>query len=548
MIMKKLALLLAVLLILGCVAGCGSSGVTQEEYDALKDQLEALQEEQAELQQKLEVAEQAAEEMPDVTPEPSAEAPAPAETPEVTPEPESSVEEPSALEAAPEPDSSAEEAPADKEKNEAQEAEIRGGTNQADSVLVPLNTRMHGTLHDGQNMFFSFHTGASKDSVYHITVVDKEDFDLRVHFYLLDELGTELSDRSAYRDGIASTITVSDLSPDSDYYLRLGAQNTNNDGSKSEAVRFALTIKDSEEQSDGVSTTDNLLDAAGAPDDVESIVVGHNQDDAAPVPVNVTVSGTLKDGLGDWFAFTTDSSPETTYQISVTNKSTEDLRVGTYVFDEFGTEVASGDARNDGVTKTFACDGLSTNTIYYVRLVAQYTENSGTRNETVGYSFIIKCANESPAEDTASLEAAKETVFDVPFELNETQVRFVGDEATFIDENEARTALAPVAEIILAHPDHTILIAGTTATVGTQAECLELSGQRAEAVKTMLVQEFGVPADQLITIGLGYEADPFVRGRDRDANGNQIETEAVKNRRVVVLDADSEMGRSILGS
>ena len=63
----------------------------------------------------------------------------------------------------------------------------------------------------------------------------------------------------------------------------------------------------------------------------------------------------------------------------------------------------------------------------------------------------------------------------------------------------------------------------------------------------MLVKEFGVPEDQLITIGLGYEADPFVRGRDLDENGRQIETEAAKNRRVVVLDAESEIAQQILG-
>ena len=145
-------------------------------------------------------------------------------------------------------------------------------------------------------------------------------------------------------------------------------------------------------------------------------------------------------------------------------------------------------------------------------------------------------------------EPEKEQVFEVPFELNETQVRFVGDEAIFIDEEEAKAALAPVAEIILAHPGHQILLAGTTATAGTQEGCVNLSNRRAAAVKDLLVNYFGVPESQLITVGLGYEKDPFVRGRDRDAKGNFVETEAAKNRRVVVLDAESEIAQSILGN
>ena len=52
----------------------------------------------------------------------------------------------------------------------------------------------------------------------------------------------------------------------------------------------------------------------------------------------------------------------------------------------------------------------------------------------------------------------------------------------------------------------------------------------------------------MITVGLGYEADPFVRGRDVDSNGNFVETEGAKNRRVVVLDAESDIARQILGN
>ena len=45
-------------------------------------------------------------------------------------------------------------------------------------------------------------------------------------------------------------------------------------------------------------------------------------------------------------------------------------------------------------------------------------------------------------------------VFETPFEINETQVQFVPDQAEFLDEAKAKEVLKPVAEAILAAPDH----------------------------------------------------------------------------------------------
>ena len=55
--------------------------------------------------------------------------------------------------------------------------------------------------------------------------------------------------------------------------------------------------------------------------------------------------------------------------------------------------------------------------------------------------------------------------------------------------------------------------------IQNQESCEDLADRRAAAVRDLLVSEFGVPEAQLVTAGLGYEKDPFVRGRDVDANG-----------------------------
>ena len=184
---------------------------------------------------------------------------------------------------------------------------------------------------------------------------------------------------------------------------------------------------------------------------------------------------------------------------------------------------------------------LEPNTTYYIRI------EGGSEAE---YIIIIGTLEQEESgntlEEVEEEEPESEMVFTVPFELNETQIRFVANQAVFINEEEAKENLAPVAEKILAYPEHPILLAGSTATYGSQEECLALSSARAEAVKNLLVEEFGVPEEQLITVGLGYAADPFVRGQDVDANGNFVETEGAKNRRVVVLDAESEIAQQIL--
>ncbi len=65
-------------------------------------------------------------------------------------------------------------------------------------------------------------------------------------------------------------------------------------------------------------------------------------------------------------------------------------------------------------------------------------------------------------------------------------------------------------------------------------------------MKELLTDTYNVPESQLETIGLGYELDPFERGKDIDGNGNFVESEAKKNRRVVILDIDDPIAQELL--
>ena len=143
-----------------------------------------------------------------------------------------------------------------------------------------------------------------------------------------------------------------------------------------------------------------------------------------------------------------------------------------------------------------------------------------------------------PPETTLSFDPTMVTVFD------EQQVQFVADTAIYADPEAAAAALRPAAEYIMAHPEFTALLIGTTAS-GDEAFCLQLSRDRVGAVRGTLVS-MGVPESQLLTRGLGYD-DPW-HIPDRDSGGRMVEKLASQNRKVVLMDADNPAARDIINS
>lgn len=62
---------------------------------------------------------------------------------------------------------------------------------------------------------------------------------------------------------------------------------------------------------------------------------------------------------------------------------------------------------------------------------------------------------------------------------------------------------ATIVDYLLEHPDYTVILAGTTATAGTNEQCKELSLRRAEAVRQLMI-DMGTSETQIKhVIGLG---------------------------------------------
>lgn len=144
-----------------------------------------------------------------------------------------------------------------------------------------------------------------------------------------------------------------------------------------------------------------------------------------------------------------------------------------------------------------------------------------------------------PAVSTVAVSEEK-IIFNEPLQLDAQKVSFVGDSDQYIDPALAMEALEPVAMTLKIHPNVKVLLVGTTAT-GRQESCQKLSEARASAVKETLMS-LGVNENQLEVMGLGCE-DPW---HVPDLTDGRLNENAAQNRKVLVLNAESEEARSLM--
>ena len=121
----------------------------------------------------------------------------------------------------------------------------------------------------------------------------------------------------------------------------------------------------------------------------------------------------------------------------------------------------------------------------------------------------------------------------------------MGNSDRFVDMEAAAQSLSEAAEELLAHPNRQAYLVGTTASGDNDSYCMTLSQKRAEATKRLLVERWAVPEGQLTCIGMGYK-DPW-HIDDRDSNGCLVESFASQNRKVILLDAKSDIAKTVQG-
>ncbi len=129
----------------------------------------------------------------------------------------------------------------------------------------------------------------------------------------------------------------------------------------------------------------------------------------------------------------------------------------------------------------------------------------------------------------------------IPF--HEDTIKFVPDKAELMDPKSATDELAQVISYLKNHTDQQVIIAGTTARVGSPEACQALSLKRSQTIKELLVKN-GVKADLIRCVGLG-SADCEFRVEDHNADGTLNEDIAKKNRAIYMFLSDSDTAKSL---
>ena len=143
-----------------------------------------------------------------------------------------------------------------------------------------------------------------------------------------------------------------------------------------------------------------------------------------------------------------------------------------------------------------------------------------------------------PEDDPIRFEPEQLSDFAEPVILSEEQVKFIGDSSQYKDPEKALSVLKPIADH-LNQKGLTILLCGTTAGDEQTSETLRLSQERAAAVKTSLVEEFGANPDQILTAGLGATDEWHIYGLGCGPAG-------APNRKVLIMDASTDTAQEIL--
>lgn len=132
---------------------------------------------------------------------------------------------------------------------------------------------------------------------------------------------------------------------------------------------------------------------------------------------------------------------------------------------------------------------------------------------------------------------AEEPAPKVFLQLTDEKLGFKPDTAEFSDEGAASEILDKVVEILNGSDGSDVYVIGSTATFGPHDSSITLSEQRAEKVKSELVDRgAGV---SIISAGIG-DTPCGLRTDDVDGSGNLIESQAKQNRAVFIISSTSD--------
>lgn len=139
----------------------------------------------------------------------------------------------------------------------------------------------------------------------------------------------------------------------------------------------------------------------------------------------------------------------------------------------------------------------------------------------------------TPANEVVDDKGCTKTVTIAKTEKIEEKINIVFDSGKAVIKPEFEKEVAKIADLAKANPNAFITIEGHTDSSGNPGKNKLLSQQRADAVKSMLVQRFGVDAARLSSVGYG-SAKPV-------ADNKTAEGKAQNRRVIAVLSAEKQV-------
>lgn len=163
------------------------------------------------------------------------------------------------------------------------------------------------------------------------------------------------------------------------------------------------------------------------------------------------------------------------------------------------------------------------------------SEGGNPRLVQDGYPFVSIVEFETPVLDLSDLRS----------EIFSAQsLGFLGDQSEFIDDATARAVLSTTAESLIpfleSNPSHTIYVVGSQAAgMGNSTAEYQLSLERAQRVRDLLVLEFDLPSERLVAIGAGTTVLSW-RNTEEFVDGVWDNSLAERNRVVAIIPSTAE--------
>lgn len=144
-----------------------------------------------------------------------------------------------------------------------------------------------------------------------------------------------------------------------------------------------------------------------------------------------------------------------------------------------------------------------------------------------------------PEAPVIAFDTEQPMPFDTPVSLPESDIRFIEDSDQYVDPAAVKEKLTPIARLLIANPDVTVMLCGCIAGDDATEGGIQLSLLRAEAVKRTLM-ELSVPEEQMVVKGLGTDNPWHIR------NVGYTGDLAAQNRKVVLVNTESELGQALM--